>query len=76
MYLDHHGFDLQEDEGFPRLKAYYEHVDALPCANDAQPKGYDKLGKSLFWEVHRIMEELKEGEVDELLGSFFEVKMR
>ena len=76
-YLVHRGFDLQkEDEGFPRLKAYYERVDALPCAKDARPKGYDKLGKSLFLEVHEIAEELKEGEADELPGSFFEAKMR
>ncbi|KDR74523.1 hypothetical protein GALMADRAFT_250528 [Galerina marginata CBS 339.88] len=76
-YLVHRGFDLQkEDEGFPRLKAYYDRVDALPCAKDARPKGYDKLGKSLFNEVHEIAEELKEREVDELPGSYFEAKMR
>jgi len=76
-YLVHRGFDLQkEDEGFPRLKAYYERVDALPCAKDARPKGYDKLGKSLFREVHEIAEELKEGEADGLPGSFFEAKIR
>lgn len=76
-YLVHRGFDLQkEDGGFPRLKAYYERVDALPCAKDARPKGYDKLGKSLFREVHEIAENLKEGEAHELPGTFFEAKMR
>jgi glutathione S-transferase/nicotinamidase-related amidase len=76
-YLVHRGFDLQkEDEGFSRLKAYYERVDALPCAKDARPKGYDKLGKSLFEKVHEIADELKEGEADELPVSFFEAKMR
>ena len=76
-YLVHRGFDLKkEDEGFPKLEAYYRRVDALPCANDARPKGYDKLGKSLFGEVHEIAEELKEGEVKALPGTYFEAKMR
>ena len=76
-YLVHRGFDLQkEDGGFSRLKAYYECVDALPCAKDARPKGYDKLGTSLFRKVHEIAEELKEDKVDELPGTFFEAKMR
>ena len=77
-YLVHRGFNLEkEDEGFPRLKEYYERVDALPCAKDARPKGYDKLGKSLFREVHEIAEELKKGEADELPAvTFFEVKRR
>lgn len=75
-YLVHRGFDLeQEGEGFWRLKAYYDRVDALPCANDARPKGYDKVGKSLFLEVHKIAEELQETP-DELPGGFFEAKMR
>jgi len=76
-YLVRRGFDLQkEDGGFSRLKAYFERVDALPCAKDARPKGYDKLGKSLFLEVHEIAEELKEGEADELYVSPFCMSLR
>lgn len=60
-YLIHRGMDLDR-EGLPKLKQYHERMNALPCAVDALPTGYETVAKTnLFKKLYGIFDEEKAG---------------
>jgi glutathione S-transferase/nicotinamidase-related amidase len=56
-YLIHRGFDLTKEK-LPRLLGYHQRVDAMPCAVDALPFGYEKVAKTnLGAKIYGMIEE-------------------